>query len=59
MIDKLKGWSIDRLKERTTYDGLTLIVVCGATIIFGSIAAKLAWIGLAYGIFTTVKSQAE
>lgn len=57
MIEKLKGWSLDRLKERTTYDGLTLIVVCGSIIIFGGIATKLAWLGLAYGIFTSVKSQ--
>ena len=43
--------------ERTSWDGLTLIAVCGSFILFGGLANFLAWIGLGYGIWTLFKSE--
>lgn len=48
---------VARFKERTSLDGVTLIVVCGSVILFGGIAKLLAWAGLAYGIYTLVKPE--
>jgi len=54
---KLKDWSLDRLKERTSLDGIGLIVLCGSVILFGGVAKLLAWLGLGWGIYTLVKSD--
>ena len=53
MLDWIKG----RLTERTSLDGVSLIVVCGSVILFGGIAKLLAWAGLAWGIYTLVKKE--
>jgi len=45
------------LGERTTLDGIMLIGVCGTFILFGGIAKLLAWGGLAYGIWTLLKTE--
>ena len=57
MLDTAKDWIMDRVAERTSWDGLTIVVVCGSVILFGGIAKLLAWAGLAYGIYTLVKSE--
>ena len=53
----VKDWIMDRVGERTSWDGLTIVVVCGSVILFGGIAKLLASAGLAYGIYTLVKSE--
>ena len=45
------------MQERTSWDGLTLIAICGSIVLFGGIAKMLAWAGLAYGLWTMVKSE--
>ena len=57
MLSKAKDWAMDRVGERTSLDGLTLVVICGSVILFGGIAKLLAWLGLAWGIYTLVKSE--
>ena len=57
MLDTAKDWIMDRVGERTSLDGVSLIVICGSVVIFGGIAKLLAWAGLAYGIYTLVKSE--
>ena len=57
MLDTAKDWIMDRVGERTSWDGITILVVCGSIILFGGIAKLLAWAGLAYGIYTLVKSE--
>tara|TARA_B110000305_G_scaffold205566_1_gene235858 strand:+ start:274 stop:441 length:168 start_codon:yes stop_codon:yes gene_type:complete len=44
-------------KERTTWDGLTLVAICGSIILFGGIAKLAAYAGLAYGLWTLLKSE--
>lgn len=57
MLLKAKDWVMDRLGERTSIDGLSLIVVCGSVILFGGLAKLLAWVGLLWGVYTLVKSD--
>ena len=56
-MEAVKDWIMDRVGERTSWDGLKIVVVCGSIILFGGIAKLLAWAGLAYGIYTLVKSE--
>jgi hypothetical protein len=50
-------WIKDRLKERTTFDGI-LLLVAGASVVFlGPIAKLLAWGMMAYGAWTIWKSE--
>ena len=56
-MEAVKDWIMDRVGERTSWDGLTIVVVCGSVILFGGIANLLAWAGLAYGIYTLGKSE--
>ncbi len=57
MLSKAKDWVMDRVGERTSLDGLTLVVICGYVILFGGIAKLLAWLGLAWGVYTLIKSE--
>lgn len=45
------------MKERTSLDGATIIAICGSVILFGGLAKLAAWVGLAYGIWTLLKSE--
>ena len=45
------------MTERTTYDGAVIIGVCLAVLTFGGLAKMAAWAGLAYGIWTLVKTE--
>jgi|TARA_A100001011_G_scaffold117141_1_gene123698 hypothetical protein len=57
MLLNAKDWIMDRVEERTSLDGLALIVACGSVILFGGLAKLLAWVGLAWGVYTLVKSD--
>ena len=57
MFEVAKSWVKDRLSERTSLDGAALIAICGSVIMFGGLVKILAWVGLAYGIYTLVKSD--
>ena len=51
------SWLKNRIKERTSLDGVSLIVICGSVILFGVIAKLLAWAGLLWGVYTLTKSE--
>ena len=53
MLDWIKG----RLKERTSLDGLTLILICGSVLLFGGLAKVAAWAGLLNGVWTLVQKE--
>ena len=57
MLVKAKDWVMGRRGERTSLDGVGLIAVCGSVILFGGLAKLAAWVGLAWGIYTLVKSE--
>jgi hypothetical protein len=43
--------------ERTSLDGVVLIGICGAFILFGGLAEIAAYVGLAWGIYTLVRTE--
>ena len=45
------------MKERTSWDGSVIIAVCGSVLLLGGLVKWAAWAGLAYGIYTLLKSQ--
>lgn len=57
MLVIAKDWIMDRVGERTSLDGLGLIAICGSIILFGGLAKLAAWVGLAWGVYTLVKSE--
>tara|TARA_B100001093_G_C26368335_1_gene817683 strand:- start:25 stop:201 length:177 start_codon:yes stop_codon:yes gene_type:complete len=57
MFDTAKDWIMERVGERTSLDGVSLVVICGSFILFGGIAKLLAWAGLLWGIYTLVKTE--
>ena len=50
-------WIKARIKERSSIDGMSLILMAGLVIIAAPIVKLLAWPALAYGIYTLVKSE--
>ena len=57
MLLKAKDWVMARVGERTSLDGLLLIGGCLSVILFGGLAKIAAWVGLAWGVYTLVKSD--
>ena len=53
----MTDWIKARMKERTSLDGVSLIVMVGAVIIGAPIVKLLAWPALMYGIYTLVESE--
>ena len=45
-------WLQDRLRERTSWDGLTIIVLSILALVASPIIRYVGWLGLAYGIWT-------
>jgi nitrogen fixation NifU-like protein len=45
MMDVAKIYAKKIMSERTSFDGLTLIAICGSIVLFGGIAKMLAWAG--------------
>jgi len=43
--------------ERTSLDGVALIAICGAVILFGGLAKIAAWAGLGYGLYNLLKTE--
>jgi len=43
--------------ERTSLDGVMLIGICGAFILFGGLAKIAAYVGLAWGVYTLLKTE--
>ena len=53
----MTDWIKARIKERTSLDGVSLILMAGLVIVAAPIVKLLAWPALAYGIYTLVKSE--
>ena len=51
------SWIKKRVRERTSLDGISLILISGLVLIAAPIVNLLAWPALAYGIYTLVKSE--
>ena len=53
MVDWIKA----RITERTSLDGISLILISILVLMAAPIVKLLAWPALAYGIYTLVKSE--
>ncbi len=53
----MTNWIKARIKERTSLDGVSLILMAGLVLIAAPIVKLLAWPALAYGIYTLVKGE--
>jgi len=55
------NWSIDwiqeRMKERTSWDGLTIIVISVLVLSASPLIRYAAWAGLVYGVWTLWKKE--
>ena len=56
-INIAKSWILDRWAERTSWDGGVIVAVSLSIILFGGLIKWLAWVTLAYGIYTFVKPE--
>ena len=52
-ILSIKNWLIERYKERTTWDGHMLILVCLAIFLLKPLLTLVAWAAIGYGLWTS------
>ena len=52
MIHSAIDWLQDRMRERTSWDGLTIIVISLMALVASPLIRYAAWAGLAYGTWT-------
>ena len=52
MIHSTIDWLQDRMRERTSWDGLTIIVISLMALVASPLIRYAAWVGLAYGLWT-------
>ncbi|MBP1153045.1 MULTISPECIES: hypothetical protein [Methylocaldum] len=45
-------WLVNRLTEKSTWSGLSLVVICSLVLLGLPIVRTLAWVGLAYGLYS-------
>jgi hypothetical protein len=59
MIEIAKLWVTQRLKERTSWDGIILIGAGVVYLVFKPIATIVAYLAIAYGAWTIWKKEKE
>lgn len=57
MIDLVKIWISQRLKERTSWDGVVLIAAGVVYLVFEPIASIVAYLAIGYGAWTIWKKE--
>jgi len=57
LIHSVIDWIQDRMKERTSWDGLTIIVISVLALVASPLIKYIAWVGLAYGAWTLWKKE--
>lgn len=56
-FEYVRNWITERVGERSTADGIVLVAICLAVIFGYGLVKFVAWAGVAYGIWTIVKSE--
>ena len=59
MLNTVKSWINARLKERTSWDGATLIAVGIIVLIAKPLASLAAYAAIAYGAWTLWKKESK
>jgi len=57
MLQLAKDWVLARWAERTSWDGGVIVGVSLSYLLLGGLLDWVAWLALAYGIYTFVKSE--
>jgi hypothetical protein len=57
IIDLSKEWIVNRIKERTTWDGVVLVAAGVTYLVFKPIASIVAYAAIAYGVWTIIKQE--
>ena len=57
MIEIAKIWLTQRLKERTSWDGIVLIAAGVVYLVFEPIASIVAYLAIGYGAWTIWKKE--
>lgn len=53
----IKKWIQNRLTERSTMDGIVMVAVGAAIIVFGPLTKILAYVAIAYGAYTIWRQE--
>ena len=53
----IKLWLLERFNERTSADGLVIIALGIALIIFAPLIKMIAYLGIVYGIYTLFTAE--
>lgn len=56
-MDFLKEWLLNRFSERTTWDGVIIVLLSLGIILFKDLIALIAWGTLIYGVWTIIRSE--
>ena len=54
-----KEWVLARWAERTSWDGSVIVGVSLSYLLLGGLIDWVAWLALAYGIYTFVKAEVQ
>lgn len=57
IVNYIIDWVQARVNERTSWDGLTIIIISIIALIATPLVKYAAWIGLAYGAWTLWKRE--
>jgi hypothetical protein len=57
LFEKAKAWISQRIEERTTWDGVILVVAGITYLIFKPLAVLVAYAAIVYGVWTIWKSE--
>jgi hypothetical protein len=53
----IQDWVVERLKERSSWDGFVIIGICLAVLLAAPFIKIIAYAGIAYGVFTVIKKE--
>jgi len=59
MLQLAKDWVHARWAERTSWDGGVIVGVSLSYLLLGGLLDWVAWLALAYGIYTFVKAEVQ
>lgn len=57
IINYAVDWGQARINERTSWDGVTIIVICIIALVATPLIKYTAWVGLVYGGWTLWKRE--
>ena len=56
-MEAAKQWFLDRFKEASTWDGVTILIVSGAVLVASPFVGYIAVAGAVYGLWRMFKAE--